>query len=231
MQLSDGNSICHVVNKFIRSLNRTNRPNRQTCKGSLLLMRCNFRMENTICHIEHNIFHSSNRTDRNSTCRVVNKIFHSPNRTNRPNRQACNGSLSLMRCNFRMENTICHIEHNIFHSSNRTNRNSTCRVVNKIFHSPNKTNRLNRQTCKGSLSIMRCNCRIENSTCRIVQKFLYSPNRTNRSNRTSVFSDRIQLTVLDMDALPLFIQHRKTIKKIKALSLRMFLACSWLTSA
>ena len=159
-------------------------------------------MENTICQIEHNIFHSSNRTNRNSTCRVVNKIFHSPNRTNRPNRQACKGSLSLMRCNFRMENTICQIEHNIFHSSNRTNRtnrNSTCRVVNKIFHSPNRTNRLNRQTCKGSRSIMRCNCRIENSTCRIVQKFLYSPNRTNRSNGTSVFSDRIQLTVLDMD--------------------------------
>ena len=136
------------------------------------------------------------------SCQVVNKIIRSLNRTNRPNRQTCKGSLSLMRCNFRMENTICQIEHNIFHSSNRTNRtnrNSTCRVVNKIFHSPNRTNRLNRQTCKGSCSIMRCNCRIENSTCRIVQKFLYSPNRTNRSNRTSVFSNRIQLTVLDMD--------------------------------
>ena len=158
-------------------------------------------MENTICHFKHNIFHLSNRTNRNSTCWVVNKIFHSPNRTNRPNRQACKGSLSLMRCNFRMENTICQIEHNIFHSLNRTNRNSTCQVVNKIFHSPNRTNRLNRQICKGSLSIMRCNCWIENSTCQIVQKFLYSPNRTNRSNRTSVFSDRIQLTdwVLDMD--------------------------------
>ena len=137
-------------------------------------------------------------SDGNSSCQV-NKVIHSPNRTNRPNRQACKGSLSLMRCNFRMENTICQIENNIFHSSNRTNRNSTCRVVNKIFHSPNRTNRLNRQTCKGSLSIMRCNCRIENSTCRIVQKCLYSPKRTNRSNRTSVFSDRIQLTVLDMD--------------------------------
>ena len=160
MQLSDGNSTCQVLNKIIRSPNRTNRPNQQTCKGSLLLMRCNLRMENTICQIEHNIFHSSNRTNRNSTCRVVNKIFHSPNRTNRPNRQACKGSLSLMRCNFRMENTICQIEHNIFHSSNRTNRNSTRRVVNKILHSPNRTNRLNRQTCKGSLSLMRCNCRI-----------------------------------------------------------------------
>ena len=42
-----------------------------------------------------------------------------------------------------------------YHSSNRTNRNSPCRVVNNIFHSPNRTNRLNRQTCKGSLSLMR----------------------------------------------------------------------------
>ena len=127
----------------------------------------------------------------NSTCQVVNKIIRSPNRTNRPNRQTCKGSLLLMRCNFRMENTLCQIEHNIFHSSNRTNRNSTCRVVNKTFYSPNRTNRPNRQACKGSLSLMRCNCRIENSTCRVVQKFLYSPNRTNRSNKTSVFSDRI----------------------------------------
>ena len=103
-------------------------------------MRCNFRMEISI--------------RGNSTCRVVNKIFHSPNRTNRPNRQACKGSLSLIRCNFRMENTICQIEHNIFHSSNGTNRNSTCRVVNKIFHSPNRTNRPNRQACKGSLSLI-----------------------------------------------------------------------------
>ena len=121
-------------------------------------------------------------SDGNSTCQVVNKIIRSPNRQTR------NGSLLLMRCNFRRENTICQIEHNIFHSSNRTNRNSTCRVVNKIFHSiSNRTNRLNRQTCKESLSLMRCNCRIENSTCRIVQKFLHSPNRTNRSNRASVF--------------------------------------------
>ena len=140
-----------VVNKITRS------PNRQTWKGSLLLMRCNFRMENTICQIEHNIFHSLNRTNRNYTCRVVNKISHSPNRTNRPNRQTWKGSLSLMRCNFRMENTIFQVEHNIFHSSNRTNRNSTCRDPNKIFHSPNRTNRLNRHTCKGSLSLMRCN--------------------------------------------------------------------------
>ena len=130
-------------------------------------------------------------SDGNSTCQVVNKIIHSPNRTNRPNRQTCKGSLSLMRCNFRMENTKCQIEHNSFYSSNRTNGNSTCRVVNKIFHSPNRTNRLNRQTCKGSLSLMRCNCRIENSTCRIVQKILYSPNRTNRSSRTSLLSDGI----------------------------------------
>ena len=140
MQYSHGDSTCQVLNKIIRS------PNRQTYVGSLLLMRCNFRMENTICQIEHNIFHSSNRTNRNSTCRVVNKTFYSPNRTNRPNRQACKGSLSLMRCNFRMENTIGQIEHNIFHSSNRTNRNSAFRVVNKIFHSPNRTNRLNQQT-------------------------------------------------------------------------------------
>ena len=125
--------------------------------------------------------------DGNSTCQVVNKIIRSPNRTNRPNRQTCKGSLSLMRCNFRMENTICQIEHNIFYLSNRTNQNSTCRVPNKIFHSPNRTNRPNRQTCKESLSLKRCNCRIGNSTCRIVQKFLYSPNRRNRSNRTSVF--------------------------------------------
>ena len=82
----------HVVNKSIRSPNRTNRPNQQTCKGH-----CNFRIESTICQIEHNIFHSSNRTNRNSTCRVVNNIFHSPNRTNRLNRQICKGSLSLMR--------------------------------------------------------------------------------------------------------------------------------------
>ena len=119
--------------------------------------------------------------DGNSTCQVVNKIILLLNR------QACKGSLLLMRCNFRMENTICQIEHNIFHLLNRTNRNSTCRVVNKIFHSANRTHWLNQQTCKGSLSLMRCNCRIENSTCRIVQKFLYSPNRTNQSNRTSVF--------------------------------------------
>ena len=130
-------------------------------------------------------------SDGNSTCQVVN-------RTNRPNRQTWKGSLLLMRCNFRMENIICQIDHSIFHSSNRTNRNSTCRVPSKIFPSPNRTNRLSRQTCKGSLSLMRCNCRIENSTCRIVQKFLYSPNGTNRSNRTFVFSNRMQLTVLDM---------------------------------
>ena len=71
MQYSHGDSTCQVVNKIIRS------PNRQTCKGSLLLMRCNFRMENTICQIEHNIFHSSNRTNRNSTCRVVNYYRYS----------------------------------------------------------------------------------------------------------------------------------------------------------
>ena len=130
MQLSDGNSTCQVVNKIIRSPNRTNRPNGQASKGSLSLMRCNFRMENTICQIKHNIFHSSHRTNRNSTCRVVNKIFHSPNRTNRPHRQTCKGSLSLMRCNFRMENTICQIEHNIFHSSNRTNRNKSAESTN-----------------------------------------------------------------------------------------------------
>ena len=144
--------------------------------------------ENASAHHDYNKMQLS---DGNSTCQVVNKIIYSPNRTNRPNRQTCKGSLSLMRCNFRMENTICQIEHNIFYSSNRTNGNSTCRVVNKIFHSPNRTNRLNRQTCKGSLSLMRCNCRIENSTCRIVQKILYSPNRTNRSSRTSVLSDGI----------------------------------------
>ena len=33
MQMSDGNSTCQVVNKIIRSPNRTNRPNRQACKG------------------------------------------------------------------------------------------------------------------------------------------------------------------------------------------------------
>ena len=55
MQLSDGNSTCQVVKNIIRSPNRTNRPSRQTCKGSLLVLRCNFRLENTICHIEHNI--------------------------------------------------------------------------------------------------------------------------------------------------------------------------------
>ena len=60
-----------------------------------------------------------------------------------------------MRRYFRMENTICQIEHNIFHSWNRTNRNSSCRVVNNVFHSPNRTNRMNRQTCTGSLSLMR----------------------------------------------------------------------------
>ena len=75
MQLSDGNSTCQVVNKIIRLPNRTNRPNPQASKGSLSLMRCNFRMENTICQIEHNIFHPSNRTNRNFICRVVNKIF------------------------------------------------------------------------------------------------------------------------------------------------------------
>ena len=107
----------------------------------------------------------------NSICKVVRKIIRSLNR------QTCKGSLSIMRCNFRMENPICQIEHNISHSSNRTKGNSSCRVVNKIVHSPNRTNRLNRQTLKGSLSIMRCNCGIENSTCRIVQKFLYSPSR------------------------------------------------------
>ena len=57
---------------------------------------------------------------------------------------------------------------------------TTSQVVNKIIRSPYRTDR---ETCKGSLSLMRCNCRIENSTCRIVQKILYSPNRTNRSNR------------------------------------------------
>ena len=64
-------------------------------------------------------------------------------------------TITIMRCNFRMESTICQIEHNIFHSSNRTNRDSTCQVVNEIFHSSNRTNRPNRQTCKGSLSLMR----------------------------------------------------------------------------
>ena len=142
--------------------------------------------QNASGHHHHNKMQLS---DGNSTCQVVNKIIHSPNR---PNRQTSKGSLSLMRCHFRMENTTCKIKHNIFHSSNRTNRyfTCTCRVVNEIFHSLNRTNRLKRQTCKGSLSLMKCNCRIENSTYRIVQKFLYSPNRTNRSNRTSVFSDR-----------------------------------------
>ena len=150
----------------------------------------------------------------NSTCKVVKKIIRSLNRTNRPNRQTCKGSLSIMRCNFRMENPICQIEHNISHSSNRTKGNSSCRVVNKIVHSPNRTNRLNRQTWKGSLSIMRCNCGIENSTCRIVQKFLYSPNRWNWN---SVFSDRIRLTVLDMDEFISFcvprIQVRRSLLK------------------
>ena len=97
MQLSGGNSTCKVVKKIIRSLNRTNRPNRQTCKGSLSIMRCNFRMENPICQIEHNISHSSNRTKGNSSCRVVNKIVHSPNRTNRLNRQTWKGSLSNVK--------------------------------------------------------------------------------------------------------------------------------------
>ena len=160
--------------------------------------RCLFSLHAVCCDENASGHHHYNKmqlSDGNSICQVVNKIIHSPNR------QTCKGSLSLMKCNFRMENTICQIENNIFHSSNRTNRNSTCRVVNKIFHSPNRTNRLNRQTCKGSLSLMRCNCRIENSTCRIVQKILYSPNRTNRSNRTSVLSDGIKLTVLDMDAI------------------------------
>ena len=141
-------------------------------------------MQNTICQIEHNIFHSSNRTNRKSTCHIVNKIFHSPTRTNPLNRQTCKGSLSLMRCNCRIENSTCRIVQKYLYSPNRTNRSN---IVNKIFHSPTRTNPLNRQTCKGSLSLMRCNCRIENSTCRIVQKYLYSPNRTNRSNRTFFF--------------------------------------------
>ena len=51
--------------------------------------------------------------------------------------------------------------------------------VSKIFHLPNRANWLSRQICKGSLSLMRCNCRI-------VQKFLYLPNRTNRWNTTSI---------------------------------------------
>ena len=86
----------HVVNKSIRSPNRTNRPNQQTCKGHC--HKCdNFRMESTIFQIEHNISHSSNRTNRNPTCRVVNNIFYSPKRTDRLNRQTCRGSLSLMR--------------------------------------------------------------------------------------------------------------------------------------
>ena len=99
----------------------------------IVIMRCNFRMQSTICQIEHSIFRSSNRTNRDSTCQVVNEIFDWSNTTNRPNRQTWKGSLSLMRCNFRMENTICQIVHNIFHSSNRTSRNSTCRVVNNLF--------------------------------------------------------------------------------------------------
>ena len=90
-----------------------------------------------------------------TTRHVVNKRIHSPNLRNRQNQQPRKGSLSLMRCNFRMENTISQIEHNIFHLSNRTNRNSTSRVVNNIFYSRNRTNRLNRQLCKGSLSLMR----------------------------------------------------------------------------
>ena len=109
-----------------------------------------------------------------TTRHVVNIRIRSPNRTNRPNRQRCKGSLSLIRCNFLMETTICQIEHNIFHSSNRTNRNSTCRVVNNIFHFPNRMNRLNRQTCKGSLSLMRWI---------VGYKILCSPKRTNRSHR------------------------------------------------
>ena len=90
----------HVVNKSIRSNESAESTNLQ---GSLSLMRCNFRMESTICQVEHNIFHSSNRTNRNSTSQVVNETFHSSNRTNRPNRQTCKGSLTLTRCNFRME--------------------------------------------------------------------------------------------------------------------------------
>ena len=133
-------------------------------QGSLSLMRCNFRMESTICQIEHNIFHSSNRTNRNSTCRVVNNIFHSPNRTNRLNRQTCKGSLSLMR----------------YELSDR-----------KFLCSPKRTNRSNRQASTWVpeyreifLSVlMRCKWQIENSNWRIVPKILYSPNRTNRSNR------------------------------------------------
>ena len=38
-------------------------------------------------------------------------------------------TITIIRCNFRMESTICQIEHNIFHLSNRTNRNSTCQVT------------------------------------------------------------------------------------------------------
>ena len=97
----------------------------------------------------HHQYNKMQLSGGNSTCKVVKKIIRSLNRTNRPNRpnrQTCKGSLSIMRCNFRMENPICQIEHNISHSSNRTKGNSSCRVVNKIVHSPNRTNRLNRQT-------------------------------------------------------------------------------------
>ena len=111
-----------------------------------------------------------------TTCQVVNKIIRSPNRTNRPNRQTCKGSLSLMRCNCRIEN-------------------STCRIVQKILYSPNRTNRSNRQASTQLqedreifLSVAN---EMEHSTCRLVQKNLYLLNRTNRSNKTSIFSDRI----------------------------------------
>ena len=124
------------------------------------------------------------------------------------------GSLSLMRCNFRMENTICQIKHNIFHSPNRTNKLNpqtyNCkgslslmrRIVGlKILCLPKRTNRSNRQASNRVpkyreifLSVANeCKWEIENSTWRIVPKMLYSPNRTNRAGRIELvfFSDRI----------------------------------------
>ena len=80
--------------------------------------------------------------------------------------------VSLVRCNWQIENT-------------------TCRIVQKILYLPNRTNPSNGQVSTRipeyreifQVSLMPCKSQIEDSTWRIVQKLIYSPNGTNRSNR------------------------------------------------
>ena len=83
--------------------------------------------------------------------------------------------------------------------------NSTWRIAPKILYSPNRTNRSNRQASTRVPEDREIFLSVANEMQMADRKLylsdgpkiLYLPSRTNRSNKTSIFSDRMYLTVLD----------------------------------